>query len=352
MGKYKVLKSKEFDDAELKIQRIKEKELMKRANKALPGQTVPLLSAVNVFSEAATELVQESPKDPWICDDFLTFNDCEMQLLARGPKFMVREELDAEEFTVEVEKMIAKEKFNDTYDGKDDCGPTVSDVRAQPEPVLTDQPSVRGTNSVNEVSDVNNIDMLWEANAGSMVFNLKTKQLDLGNLRATNYKHNKLTYMPKAGNIKREIGHERRKDEMKSIYDKVAKGLSNDKFPDRVKQKVSTGGSNSHFSKNELKGLKSLKKRIKAGELVICDTDKSKCFCALTREQYFSSGLVHTSKDLEISHHQVKRIQNTVNDHIKWLSEIFECGSNCNPQDRMKINLSDGGEQVCSMTLI
>ena len=71
--------------------------------------------------------------------------------------------------------------------------------------------------------------MLWEANAGSMVFNLKTKSLDLGNLRATSYKHNKVTYMPKASDFKREIGHERRKDEMRNIYDTIAKNLSNDR---------------------------------------------------------------------------------------------------------------------------
>ena len=85
---------------------------------------------------------------------------------------------------------------------------------------------------------------------------------------------------------------------------------------------------------------------------MIVDTDKSKRFCALTRAQYIESGLVHTKNDLEISHDRVKKIQKNVNDHTKWLAEIFNCGANWNHSKRMNTNLSDGGEQVCNMTLL
>ena len=37
------------------------------------------------------------------------------------------------------------------------------------------------------VSDNN---MLWEEQSNNMVYNLKTKVFDFGNIRATNYKHN------------------------------------------------------------------------------------------------------------------------------------------------------------------
>ena len=36
----------------------------------------------------------------------------------------------------------------------------------------------------------------------------------------------------------------------------------------------------------------------------------------------------HTKKDLEIDPKRVKRIQNTVNDHVKWLGEMSNLGSN------------------------
>ena len=65
--------------------------------------------------------------------------------------------------------------------------------------------------------------------------------------------------------------------------------------PRDVSQKVE-----SNLSRDELDGLKSLKKNIKAGLLVVCDTDKSKRFSLLTRDQYIASGMKHTEKDIEI----------------------------------------------------
>ena len=106
------------------------------------------------------------------------------------------------------------------------------------------------------------------------------------------------------------------------------------------------------MSRDELDGIASLKKRVKDGSLIVATTDKSKKFALLTREQYIKSGEIHTQKDIEISHSQVKRIQNTVNDHTWWLSEITNCGQNIDHHKRMNINLSDNGEQVCSMNLL
>ena len=82
----------------------------------------------------------------------------------------------------------------------------------------------------------------------------------------------------------------------------------------------------SNLSKNELQGLNSLRKKVSNGSLVVATTDKSKRFALLTRDQYLASGKAHTEKDIEISQSQVKRIQNCVNDHSKWLAEITNCG--------------------------
>ena len=106
------------------------------------------------------------------------------------------------------------------------------------------------------------------------------------------------------------------------------------------------------MSKSEVRGLKSLKNRIAKGQLVIADSDKSKRFCVLSQEQYIESGNVHTSKDIEIQPHQIKKIQKSVNDHVFWANRIFQCGSNWNHTDRMATNLVDNGEQVCKMTLL
>ena len=50
------------------------------------------------------------PCDPFICDPSIVFSPDELKILARGPKFMVREDLSSQDFEVELEKMVAKKK--------------------------------------------------------------------------------------------------------------------------------------------------------------------------------------------------------------------------------------------------
>ena len=50
----------------------------------------------------------------------------------------------------------------------------------------------------------------------------------------------------------------------------------------------------------QLKGLKSLKKRVKEGQIVICKTDKSGKFGVASLEAYKQMGEVHTRGDEEI----------------------------------------------------
>ena len=85
---------------------------------------------------------------------------------------------------------------------------------------------------------------------------------------------------------------------------------------------------------------------------MIATSDKSKRFVALTRDQYIQSGLAHTKGDIKIDQTQVKRIQNTVNNHTWWLSKISNCGAIWGHEKRMNTNLNDNGEQTCSMNLL
>ena len=45
-----------------------------------------------------------------------------------------------------------------------------------------------------------------------------------------------------------------------------------------------------NLSMGEKRGLKSLRKRVADGEIVVCQTDKSGMFCVLPREQYMEAG--------------------------------------------------------------
>ena len=98
--------------------------------------------------------------------------------------------------------------------------------------------------------------------------------------------------------------------------------------------------------------MKSLKKRVENGELVVTETDKSKRFCLLTREQYLESGKKHVQKDVEIQPHDLLQIQSNVNTHCEWLSQIFNVGANWEQSERAGNNFIDKSESVAPMYLL
>ena len=85
---------------------------------------------------------------------------------------------------------MAKEKF------KDDCS---SEVSAEEQGIGSATRLTNQTGQASKMLNDNNRkdwDLLWEENSTQMVYNLKSKTLDLGNLRATSYPHNKEIFMP------------------------------------------------------------------------------------------------------------------------------------------------------------
>ena len=78
-----------------------------------------------------------------------------------------------------------------------------------------------------------------------------------------------------------------------------------------------------NLPKTEYRGLKSLKKRIANGEIVISQTDKSGRFAVLSLKQYLDSGRIHTDKDEEIDWQKVNYLQGQVNNHVWWISRIL-----------------------------
>ena len=81
-------------------------------------------------------------------------------------------------------------------------------------------------------------------------------------------------------------------------------------------------------------------------------TDKSKRFSVLTNDQYIKSGMLHTQKDKEIQFEDIKHIQSYVNEHCRWLVNIFKISSEWDQTERMQRNVRDKGEQVCPMSLL
>ena len=106
-----------------------------------------------------------------------------------------------------------------------------------------------------------------------------------------------------------------------------------------------------NLSKSEQQGLKSLLKRIKAGEIVVTQSDKSSRMCVLTPEQYLKSGKVHTDNDLEINWEKVKTLQNQVNSTVWWLSKILNHARDTD-EERMQRNIQNNNCELAEMYLL
>ena len=108
---YHVSKKNEIREAKSKIEHIKSKSLSEKAIRQAPESTREFLSDVNVFSDIQNSITPEAPEKPFICSKSISLTENELKVLARGPNFMVRDKLDSESFDVELEKAIAKQKY-------------------------------------------------------------------------------------------------------------------------------------------------------------------------------------------------------------------------------------------------
>ena len=102
----------------------------------------------------------------------------------------------------------------------------------------------------------------------------------------------------------------------------------------------------------EREGLKSLKERIKAGDIIICATDKSGRFAVLSRKQYIEAGEEHTKNDKEINLEESKAVERELNGHMRWWADMTGLGEHWNQKDRSVRNLLNHGLATCPMTLM
>ena len=373
-SKHKIKSDKKFRHCNTRMSKV----ISDMSLRGIPESVWEVARGVNIFK---TDVVQEECADPMICSKNIKLSPDEMNFLRKGPKYMMRVSTNDTDFLVELEKMVVKDKYEASSDGRSDSFDGYSDQRTS----VFNSHSMMGSKpercAVNKDAAVDEDDDKLaalaediEARAG-MIYIKKDKMLNLGKLRATNYKFNKYVCLPKPETAHREAVHEIRKAEMlkifkKTVGGKVCKdpGLSkrnlsstalNSGRPNRnlsanIKEKVNVSGAavSPNLTPSEQRGLKSLQERVRNKELVVTETDKSRRFCILEKAQYELSGKKHTDKDVEISHDQLHSIQKLVNDHGKWLKKIFKVGLEWNHEERIANSMTDKGEVVGPLYLL
>ena len=133
--------------------------------------------------------------------------------------------------------------------------------------------------------------------------------LNFGKRKATDLKGNARVFLPKkVKNFETEARLEMLRVESLATFRTFMEEKCN-KF----------GGQKSNLTKKQLKGLASLKTRMKNGEIVVVPTDKTGNFTVMSRESYVRAGLEHVRGDKVANWGIIEEAQKEVNGHVSMV---------------------------------
>ena len=124
-------------------------------------------------------------------------------------------------------------------------------------------------------------------------------------------------------------------------------------FRKYVREKYDKGGrQQSNLSASENRGLKSLRKRTKEGEIVILSTDKTGNLAVMDREGYEKAGLSHVGLDKEVDWTELRTAQRELNGHMSMLIKVFRIGKNWGHESRIRETTMGEALQACPVHLL
>ena len=112
------------------------------------------------------------------------------------------------------------------------------------------------------------------------------------------------------------------------------------------------GLQKSNLTRTELKGLRSLRKRMKEGELVIMPTDKTGQFAIMSRDTYLTCGQKHTNGDPKVGWEDLKGAQSELNGHTSMMVKIFGIGKAWNHTSRVRETMLGESLATCPLSLL
>ena len=146
--------------------------------------------------------------------------------------------------------------------------------------------------------------------------------------RATDCKTNQRVYLPDPRPAREEAELMVRSQRMEEVMRRYMKEKCNDKG-----EIVET-----NLTDQEKRGIKKLLKRVKDGEVVLSQTDKSGKLCLNTMENYISQGRSHINGDREVQWREVQQIQKRITAHARVMVKIFNVGEAWGENNQKRIN--------------
>ena len=217
-------------------------------------------------------------------------------VLSKDPGFMVYDKINSLEVEVEIEKGMAKTRYELMSRG---------DNEEDDEGVESEENDPRRRSGNNEEH---------------------TKILNYTNLRATDIPTVPRLHEPKPATIKQEIIMENTRQKLLNTLEQYM----STHCKEDGKQKTS------NLTVEETQNLKEIKKEIKENKIVVFTTDKSGKFSADTPENYEIAVHKHTEKDEELKEDdRVRVIENKINQHMRQFNKMFQVGKNHEHEGRV-----------------
>ena len=250
-------------------------------------------SQANIFNTNHSEDVSDLRQSASVYGD-VKLDEDEIQALQMDPKFAVLDPLSPEDFEVEVELCITKQKWN------------------------------RMSRAGNCEDEAEREEVEMEDAMSREVFDPEAKVFNMQKQRVTDLKHNAYVILPPAQEIDYESLLELRRQKQSQIFEDYVKTNCDEK-----------GRQKANITKQQARGLKKLRKRIEEGELIVCQTDKSGRLCVMPMGMYVEAGNGHTAGDLEVDGEFVKKTQRKLNGHISMWIKCLNMGEDWKHQDRL-----------------
>ena len=173
-----------------------------------------------------------------------------------------------------------------------------------------------------------------------MICDPETNTFDFSKRRTTDLKNNARVVFPKTRDFQTEAKLELIRIEAMGAFRKY----KNEKCDSRGRQ-------DNNLTKSESSGLKSLRKRMENGELVVLPTDKTANFAVMDRSSYEEAGLSHVGGGNEVGWDELSTSQRELNGHMSMLIKIFKIGKSWDHGSRVVqyiccLKITKDGHQV------
>ena len=261
----------------------------------------------------------------------IELSDDERSLLSLGPKFSMMKSLRDEDFDASLEEALMKFKWDCMSDKNEKV--EMSDIALD---VLLRE--ICTPEEYEEIKD----DEVMKTMRMRMVYDGVDGRLNLAKKRVTDAKGNSRVNFPKEGGD----------EETEAVLEMMRLKLK-EVFKNYCVEKCLKGGTQkSNLTEGEMRGLKSLRKRVGDSELVIIPTDKSGRFAVMSLATYELAGQAHTKKDEVMTLSKVKSTQTELNGHVSMLMKIFKIGAEWGHTERFRETMLTNSLSVCPLYLL